>query len=111
MDLDAGDVGRGAEVGIADDVEVGEAGEPERLADAAASGGLDVEDGIGVVPGVAVDLRPEEERSQQGGLVLAAAQEAVGAFIGRVERAVALEDDVGLPGREIARGFGVREDG
>ena len=49
VDLHAGDVGRGAEIGIADDVEIGEAGEAEGLADAAAAGGFDVEDGVGVV--------------------------------------------------------------
>ena len=47
VELDAGDVGLGAEVGVADDVEVGEAGEAERLRDAAAAGGLDVEDEVG----------------------------------------------------------------
>jgi len=111
VNLNAGDVGLRAEVWVADDVEVGEAGETERLADAAAAGGFNVQDGVGVVPGVAVDLRSEEERSEQGSLVFASALEAVDSFVGRVEGAVALQDDIGLPGRQKAGGFRVRKDG
>jgi len=45
VDLDTGDVGRRAEVGITDDVEIGEAGETERLADTASASRFDVQDG------------------------------------------------------------------
>ena len=72
VELDAGDVGLGAEVGVADDVEVGEAGEAEGLRDAAAAGGLDVEDEVGGGAGSFAELRAEVEGAEEGGLVLAA---------------------------------------
>ena len=102
--LDAGDVGGGAEVGVADDVEVGEAGEAEGLGDAAAAGGLDVEDEVGVGARGVEDLRAEVKGTEKGGLVLAAAVERVDALVGGVERGVRLEDDVGLAGEEVSRG-------
>ena len=65
MNLHPGKVRLRAQVGIADDVEVGEAGEAERLADAATSGGFEVDEGIGGIAWVAMKLKAEEERSHQ----------------------------------------------
>ncbi len=44
VNLDAREIGLGSEVGIADDIEIGETGEAKRLADAAAAGGFEVDD-------------------------------------------------------------------
>ena len=49
VNLVAGQVRRRAQVGIAHHVEVGEAGQPKRLAQAAAAGALNVENQVGVV--------------------------------------------------------------
>ena len=65
VELDAGDVGLGAEVGVADDVEVGEAAEAEGLRDAAAAGGLDIEDGVGVGPGGVEELVAKVESAEE----------------------------------------------
>ena len=45
----AGEVGFGAEAGIADDVQIGESGEAEGFGDAASPGGFDVEEAVGLV--------------------------------------------------------------
>ena len=106
MELHAGDVGHGAELGVADDVEVGEAGEAEGFGDAAAAGGFVVEDGVGVVARSCDELEAEVEGADQRGLVLAAREQGVGAGVGRVEAGVGLEDDVGLAGDEVAAASG-----
>ena len=65
MELDLGDVGRGAEVGVADDIEVGEAGETECLGDAASTGGLDVEDDVGGGARAGTELVAEVEGAEE----------------------------------------------
>ena len=105
MKLDAGEIRDGAEGGVANDVKIGEAGEAEGFRQASAAGGLLVVEDVRGVAGVGVEFVAEEERAEEGGLVLAAAEEAVDAFIGRVEWAVGLEDDVGLTLDEVAGGL------
>jgi len=56
VEFSAGDVGRGAESGIADDVEVGEARETESFGDSATAGGLEIEEDVGVEARVRVEL-------------------------------------------------------
>ncbi len=111
VELVAGHVGDGAKRGVADDVEVGEAGEAEGFGDAAAAGGFFVEDGVEGVAGIFDDLVAEEEGADEGGLVFAAGEEGVGAGVGGVEGRVGLEDDVGLAGEEVTGGFDVGEEG
>ena len=107
----AREVGFGAEVGVADNVEVGEAGEAEGLAQAATAGAFEIDDEVGVVAGVAVRLVAEEEGSDERGFVFARAVKAVCALIGRVKGRVRLEDDVRLAGDPPGSGFAVREHG
>ena len=80
--LGAGHVRHRAQGGVADHVQIGETGETERLADAPARGSFEIEQRVGFGPGIASQLRSKIERAEQGGLVLAASQEAVGAFVG-----------------------------
>lgn len=111
MNLVPGKIRFGAESGVADDVEVGEAGEAEGLRDAASAGDFDVEDGVGGEAGTAVELIAEVERSEEGGFVFAAGKGGVDAGVGGVEGGVGLEDDVGLAEDEVGFGVGMPEDG
>ncbi len=72
VQLDTGDVRLGAEVGVAHDVEVGEAGEAESLGDATTTGGLDIKKEVSGIAGMRVQLKAGEECADEGGLVLAA---------------------------------------
>ena len=111
MEFDPGDIGDGAEAWVAHNVEVGEAGQAERLGETTAAGGLEVEEEVGGVVGVAVEFQAGEEGTQQGSFVLAAAEERVFVLIRRVEAGVGLEDDVGLPRDQVWHAVGMRENG
>src|SRR5579875_319323 len=111
MQLDAGDVRSGAEVGVSHDVKVGKAGEAEGFGDAAATGGLEVEEEVGGKTGVALDLVPGEEGADEGGLVFAAGEQRVRLLVGGVEGGMRLKDDIGLTGEEPACGVRMRKDG
>ena len=58
-ELDAGEIGFGAEVGVADDIEVSEAGDAEGFREAAATGGLEVEEEISLGARIAAQLHAE----------------------------------------------------
>src|SRR6185437_13879509 len=106
MHLHAGEVRRGPEGRVTDDIEVGEAGEAEGLRDAAAAGGFFVIDEIEMAGRILQQLIAEEKRADERGFVLPAGEHAVGAVIWRVKRRVGLKDDVALSGDEVARAIG-----
>ena len=70
VNLAAGEIGLGTQAGIAHHVEVGFACQPQRLRDAAPAGVLNVDDQIGVLASVGVQLITEIERRHLGGLGL-----------------------------------------
>lgn len=105
--LGARHIGHRPQVGIADHVQIGKSGETERLAETTAAGRFKIEEGVGLCLGVLPQLRGEIECAEQGCLVFATADEAVGAFVGGVKRPIRLEDDVRLPGDVEARSLRV----
>ncbi len=64
--LGAGHIRHWAQVGIANHVKIGEAGETERLAEAAAAGRFKVEEGVGLGFGVAPHLRCRDRACRAG---------------------------------------------
>ena len=102
VDSSAGEIGRRAEIGIADHIEIGESSETQGFAKAAAAGAFEVDQQVGVVAQVVVRLVAEIEGFDQGGFVLRRIIEAVGALVGRMEAGLGLEDGVGLAGNPPA---------
>src|SRR5208282_1881086 len=94
-------IGFGAEAGVADDVEVGKAGEAEGFGDAASSGGFDIEDAVGLEAGRLYKLEAGVEGADERGFVLAAAEQAIASLVRGVEGAMGLEDNVGLAGDQV----------
>ena len=90
----AGHVRRGAERWIPNHVHVGEAGETERVAEAAAARAFNVCQDF-KIPG---DLESGVERQDAGGGVFAIRVQAVGPAVLGEKRAVFLADEVGLAG-------------
>ena len=109
--LDTREVGDRPKGRVADDIEIGEAGKAKGLGDATPARRLLIVEDLGVGCGSLAKLIAHVERSDEGGLVLAAAEETVRAFVRRMERAMRLEDDVGLTGEEVTAAVGVGKDG
>ena len=111
VNLVTGGIRIDAEIGVADHVEVGLAGQPQRLAQAASQGGFEIEDQVGVVADGMSGAPGGVEGADLGSLVLGGVAEAVGALVGGVERQAALEDDVGLAGEPPLGVFAMGEQG
>ena len=97
------------QVRVADDIEGGCAGQSQSLAISPSPCRLQIEDRIQIVFWILNDLRTQIQGSQQRGLVFASAEQAIGSLVGRMKRAVRLEDDVSLSGNQKARVLPVRK--
>src|SRR5580765_3040033 len=109
MNLYARKIWFGAEVRVADDVQIRESGKSQRLADAAPAGRLEIDDEVRCIVRIAIELKPKEERAHQRRLIFAPPLKAVRPVIWRMKRRVRLKDDVRLAGDKPGRIFRVRE--
>src|SRR5579875_45368 len=96
MNFTACEIWFGAQVRVADNVQVGKSGKSQGLAESTSSGALEVYDEVRVIADMLMGLISQKERAQQRGLVLACSTETVWALIRRVKRRVGLKNDIGL---------------
>src|SRR6266568_331005 len=107
MELHACNVWRLSEFGVADNIEICESSEPESIAEAAASGGLHIEQGFSAT----AKLVSQVEGFHVGGRMLAIGVQTIGTAVCRMEIRMGLKHDIGLAADPPARGLGVREEG
>ena len=105
VDHGAAEVGRLAQRGIADDVEIGVAGEAETCAERGAAGFFDVDQKFGGV----VEAHAGVERHDARRRFLVVGAEAVGAAVERGKIGMGLENEVGLAREPEARVFEMGE--
>jgi hypothetical protein len=98
VDFRASDVGRGAEIRVADNVKIGEAGDADSLAEAAPASALNMEEEIGVIAVAGVQAGAEVESFKERGFIFAGVAKAIFALIRRMEAGVGLKDRIRLAG-------------
>ena len=110
MDLSASKVRSIAEVGVADNIEICEAGKSKRLAQASTASTLGIDDEIRVVAQIPMRLKGRIEGTQERNFGLNGGQKTVRADVWRMKGGIHLADAVGLSAQVVAGVVGMGED-